>query len=767
MTEFLFNRERERQIFTTALDNIFPNKSQITVFYGVSGQGKSLFSRYLRNKVPDEKGQTYEEFLNQRGNNSNFHIAHVDFAISKFKEPINALIKLRADLERADPDYVRFYKFDLALLYYLRAEAPNLNIKDVYPQLLVNRGSWLLNFLDRVDYLLPTAANLALTLVKVVREFDSDEYSWLRQNGEPLIEELQSYDQQQIQLLLPQFLADDLREVTKASFIPNIVVILDTYEALTENRLTDVGISAGDGWIKILVKACPGVLFVTFGQNKLEWNNLFELPTEDSVTNNIEHHEIVGFSNTDAIGFLRRADVDDTSVLKKVISASQGLPFYLNLQAELYHALLEKGQQPSVNDFGGQHAEIIEAFLKPLGESEKSAVYALSQASQINQPVFALLWARFFPSTTFTFENLAYKSYLRTADVENMTYVMHPILRTHLTKYLSKNKSSHFTEINEVLFEYFDTQSTIAHPDEITGAKILALREAAHYKAILDPINFDMWLQPKAHVYDFGGFHNELLPIWRDTLQVIQKSCGRESWQYVTSLMTFTSNLSKAGYLEDSHILYSEVLSLLKEIDPDLQYRELRLIVFKNLASIDEKLGNTPGAVGMYKKIIAEIKKLGLDQEVQYAVVLNNLAGALMKTGNGENEIEELFQKAIEIDEAHVVSPEGKYWTENDSLSIYADHLNNYAAFLDIEKRYPESIPLYREAKSVYEHTIGKRHINYGLCLFNLAAALAHTENCLEADPLFEQALKIIEDAPGEKSEDKKNARAIWKELCP
>ena len=87
-----------------------------------------------------------------------------------------------------------------------------------------------------------------------------------------------------------------------------------------------------------------------------------------------------GLSAEDADKFLQQAPIIETEVRTAIIEGAEGLPFYLDLQVDLYEGLKQQAIQPAADDFGGKHQEILARFTDHLDENSRRALQIVVHA---------------------------------------------------------------------------------------------------------------------------------------------------------------------------------------------------------------------------------------------------------------------------------------------------------------------------------------------------------------------------------------------------
>ena len=172
-------------------------------------------------------------------------------------------------------------------------------------------------------------------LGKYLEKYKNPCTDWYGGEGRRLEAQLTSFDQQTLLTKLPEYFSQDLQAAFANPDAPRLVFMLDTYEALSQDKPQQIGFGrhAADGWIQDLVSACPGVLFVFFGRDALQWDDSGEQYRRRNYRTMLEgnQHRLGSLSKSDADSFLKRAGIWQLQIREAIIASSAGLPFYLSI----------------------------------------------------------------------------------------------------------------------------------------------------------------------------------------------------------------------------------------------------------------------------------------------------------------------------------------------------------------------------------------------------------------------------------------------------
>ena len=284
-----------------------------------------------------------------------------------------ALLSLRLQLAKSGK--VRFPAFDTAFARYFVLSSPGVNFRQRHPELFRRGESEILG--DLVDWSETGIAEVVEGAKEVVpglsllykygSRLTGRAREWWERRGKTVLKGLDDLRTDELLEKLPTYLGADLCDAIKAAPSLRPVVILDTYEALWRDRGQRDGDAArrADLWVRRLVQDAPGVLFVLVGRDRLRWSE-----ENEEWAGIIEDHLLGPLSDTDCASFLKAVPIQEQPICTMIIKGAKGLPFYLDLQVDLYEALKNQGETPRPDQFGGTHSQILTRFLDHLGEHE-------------------------------------------------------------------------------------------------------------------------------------------------------------------------------------------------------------------------------------------------------------------------------------------------------------------------------------------------------------------------------------------------------------
>ena len=222
-----------------------------------------------------------------------------------------------------------------------------------------------------------------------------------------------------------------------------------------------------------------------------------------------------------------------------------------------------------------------------------------------------------------------------------------------------------------------------------------------------------------------------------------EKMQGKKHPKYAISLQNLAILYRNTRDLEESELLFAEVLSIKNEnLDgnpPDLSY----CTCINNLGDLYVAMGIYEKAEPLYLEAIKIRKELLGVKHPDYATSLDNL-GVLYTTTGDYNKAEPLHVEALNIrkDCLGEIHPD------------YASSLNNLAIFYQKVNNYKSAESLFLEALEIYKEIFGKKHHEYASVLNNLGVLYTKLGNYEKASSLALESLKLRKDIYGKKHPD-------------
>lgn len=154
------------------------------------------------------------------------------------------------------------------------------------------------------------------------------------------------------------------------------------------------------------------------------------------------------------------------------------------------------------------------------------------------------------------------------------------------------------------------------------------------------------------------------------------------------------------------------------------------------------KRGQYAIAEQKFKKALSDLESSYISDE-RLAITLNNLALCYCAQGKHEKS-EPLYQRALSIDET----------TGIGNGAALAEDFENIASHYRKQGLYERAEPLYRKALKLWEESLGESSAEVGACLNGLGLLLCENGNCKAAIDCYKRALGIKGAIFGSKSKE-------------
>jgi len=730
------NREGPIASFEAARADLSPDRHRILGFHGVGGTGKTALCRKLRETLRDEdpRRQVW---------------GHLDFAVESLREPARGLLQLRRSLAESGP--IRFSVFDVAILTYWGRAYPGEDPSRAFKDLLGEHEGLLggltdkgLSVLDQTQAL-SGLSGLAFWALKQARRTLKERGA--RQACEAL-NGLEHLDATELLDRLPWFLAQDLCAHRAAAQsppdrpVPPPVIFLDSYETLWSDRPDKTGAAAleTDAWVRELVAAAPGCLFVCLGRERLGWDRRFPDQWAGYLA---DQHPLGGLAEPDAQRYLEAIPIPDPLVRRAIIDgatadAAPGAPrapapttgahpFYLDLAVDTWLDLTAAGRTPAADAFGATHPEVLARFLRQRSTAEIATLECLAGPNAFDRDLFAALVQRFhtgYPLTAFA-DLMGFSFCEPGADGR---YRLHGLMREHLLEELDPATRG---ELSAFLFDWFDARCRPAGAREVTQGHEEALREAVQQRGTEDAEAALDWFWERLDVFYKAARFTLVESLCRWALDLAEQRLGLDHPQTAIALNNLAELLRTTNRLYEAEPLIRRALAIDEAgYGPDHTAVATRL---NNLTLLLHDTNRLSEAEPLMRRALA-IDEAGYGPDhPKVALRLNNLA-LLLRDTNRLPEAEPLVRRALAIDEA-------SYGPDHPEVAV---DLNNLATLLGATNRLPEAEPLMRRALAIDEASYGPDHPAVAGDLNNLAQLLQDTNRLPEAEPLMRRACLIL-----------------------
>ena len=719
------NREELIAAFERNLEHKKPEEHRVLVFYGDGGIGKTT----LLQKLEQLHRQRCPQAL----------MGRLDLAGADTTPPDLLLYRLR----RLFPT-IPFPSFSLALAEYGRRFHPEQVYGSDRKELLQGAGPYadvLAGGLEVLGQL--SGVGLAVSAMKAAATAKRQLSVWVQQRAEPWLQRSQSLSEEQLLAELPLQWAKDFRQALSSQLDqgwddaitytgPPPLIALDTYEILWHSGMGRSGRrrEPRERWLVDLVSELPEVLWVIGGRDRLSWEEGYDQGWSEAC----EQHLIGQLSEEDARSFLAKRGIEEPAIVEKILRQAAGVPFYLELETQLYDKTPAAERTPEV--FGGSQQEQIDRLLTHLDASERATLKLLAAFGIWDRELFSQAVTHFatgYPATGAA----ELGRFWSIEPIGEGRWQLHNEMAHHLQVDEGERDEGTFKAVHRWGFAYFDGQLEGLEAKAIQADDAERLQRALRHARVIQPTTeWTAWLEKRLKQLEEGTIWQSLLAVAEKGVQEAENDLGANDPTVSGLLDRQATLLQVIAQYEDAEPLYRRALAI-DEASYGAEHSNVARDL-NNLAQLLKATNRLAEAEPLMRRALAiEEASYGNDHP-EVAVCVNNLAGLLQAT-NRLAEAEPLMRRALEIDEA-------SYGNDHPMVAI---RLNNLAGLLQVTNRLREAEPLMRRALAIHEASYGNAHPNVASALNNLASLLQDTNSMVEAEPLIRRALEIDEASYG------------------
>jgi Tfp pilus assembly protein PilF len=719
------DREELIAAFDQNLAHKQPQDNRVLVFYGDGGIGKTT----LLQKLEQLHRQRCPQAL----------MGHLDLAGADTTPPDLLLYRLR----RLFPT-IPFPSFSLALAEYGRRFHPEQVYGSDRKELLQGAGPYadvLAGGLEALGQL--SGVGLAVIAMKAAAKAQGQISEWVQRRAEPWLQRSQIYSEEQLLAQLPLQWARDFRQALSSQLDqgwddaitysgPPPLVALDTYETLWHSGMGRSGRrrEPRERWLVNLVSELPEVLWVIGGRDRLSWEECYDQGWREAC----EQHLVGQLSDEDARGFLAKRGIKEPTIVEKILRQAAGVPFYLELETQLYDKTPAAERTPEV--FGGSQQELIDRLLTHLDASERSTLKLLAAFGIWDRELLGQAVTHFatgYPATGAA----ELGRFWSIETIGEGRWQLHNEMVHHLQADERQRDPGTFEAVHRWGFAYFDgpLEGLEAKAIQADDAELLQ-RGLRHARVIQPAAEWAAWLEKRLEQLGKGTIWQPLLAVAERGVQEAAKELGANDPAVAGLLDRQASLLQEIARCEDAEPLMRRALGIYEASygndHPDVAS------ILNNLASLLQATNRLAEAEPMYRRALAIDEASYGNDHPDVASILNNLASLLQAT-NRLAEAKPLMHRALAIDEA-------SYGNDHPKVAI---RLNNLASLLKSTNRLAEAEPLIRRALAIDEASYGNDHPKVAIRLNNLANLLQATNRLAEAEPLMRRGLAIDEASYG------------------
>jgi hypothetical protein len=761
------DREELIAAFERNLEHKQPQDNRVLVFYGDGGIGKTT----LLQKLEQLHRQRCPQAL----------MGRLDLAGADTTPPDLLLYRLR----RLFPT-IPFPSFSLALAEYGRRFHPEQVYGSDRKELLQGAGPYadvLAGGLEVLGQL--SGVGLAVSTMKAAATAQRQLSDWVQRRAEPWLQRSQSLSEEQLLAQLPLQWARDFRQALSCQLDqgwddaityngPPPLIALDTYETLWHSGMGKSGRrrEPRERWLVDLVSELPEVLWLIGGRDRLSWEEGYDQGWSEAC----EQHLVGKLSEEDARSFLAKRGIKEPAIVDKILRQAAGVPFYLELETQLYDKTPAANRTPEV--FGGSQRDQIERLLTHLDASERATLKLLAAFGIWDRELFSQAVTHFatgYPATGAA----ELGRFWSIEPIGAGRWQLHNEMAHHLQVDERQRDQGNFEAVHRWGFAYFDGPLEGLEAKAIQADDAERLQRALrHAREIQPAAEWAAWLYKRLEQLEEGTIWQPLLAVAERGVHEVVRTLGANDPAVAGLLDRQACLLNEIARYEDAEPLFRRALAI-----DEASYGNDHPNVARDLNNMAELLLATnrlAEAEPLMRRGLAIVEASYGSDHPKVAISLNNLA-LVLKATNRLAEAEPLMRRALAIVEASYGSDHPKVAGNLNSLSLLLqdtnrpaeaeplmrralaideasygpDHpdvatdLNNLALLLYSTNRLAEAEPLMRRGLAIYEASYGNDHPNVATCLNNLALLLQDTNRLAEAEPLMRRALAIDEVSYG------------------
>lgn len=735
------DREDCTQAFRENIHKLGTQKYNILYYYGIAGIGKSKLQKELQRILDEESPDTFW--------------VSIDLNTKTYREVGTFLITLRNKIQ--EKSKAKFYLFNTLHAIYWKKLHPEIPLpKENYP-LIKEDGvfSKLIDGLNEIKF--GALENIPIKLIyDTINNTPEKVKSFFK--GQVIdASKLIAMEAHEIEGMLPGFFAADFTDYLGSN--TRAYIFIDTYEALWEG-LRDIGsYHEKDEWIRNnLIPNMLGVSWVICGREKLLW-----LECDADWKLYLKTQPVDELEDSHCFEFLEDCGIENKDIRDKIVKASEGVPYYLNLSVDTFEKI-KSIRQPVPENFGGTQPEIFKAFVKYLNGNEIRALKVLSAPNFWDRDLFELLMKKFdtgFP--TGAFSELIEYSFIK-QDTEGRNSI-HKLMRTSLQEYQTSEDRE---RVHRFMMEYYNNKLKEIDIKAISPEHETALTEAYyHAKNVLEIKDLCDWFATVSNSFDKAALWQLLVPIYKEMQQTLEAKLGFEHVDIAKTLNHLALLYMRLGKYEKALPLLTRIVEISEKefgsVHPSVasslnnlgglfyskgEYEKALPLLTRSLEISEIELKNL---IELYediekgdKEFLHYVRSLKITYEIldykklNLALSLNNLAGLYIQIGEYGKALP-LYLRSLEISE-EVCGPE--HLDAGNTLS-------NLALLYERIGEYEKALPLYLRALNIIENELGPEHPNVAKILNNLAILYGHIEDYEKELLSYERALRISEKALG------------------
>ena len=541
-------------------------------------------------------------------------------------------------------------------------------------------------------------------------------------------------NEETLAMVLAEAFASDLRVLLSEQNLP-LIIALDGLERYYKQ-------SSDDAWLKQMIIQSEGIHWILSGRDKLVWNeDVWTMEADSDVPHFVSAH-LEALSREESDQYFIKAEVvnkDDEKWSEYLFQLTDGVPFYMYLCVDIYVQLLNRGVEPSVENFDIEITEdkhnVQSKLIERWAGENADYIREFAAAYKWNNEILKDASISLSPSAKDWFA-LSKKKSIFQLD-QRGSHMFHDVIQEVITENaLSKEMHGFMNHMQANAEFYMDAVKQVnGNPAVLyTGADTLLYylnlkndkwhTDAVNTHSIIRSLlEYCQWFQ------DCGDWHRELelcerLLAFVDGRDDIQEPVRGDVYSWYAM-----ANYNMGGYSEALEY-YQKDIDICERI-----YGTDHIVtaeVYNDIGSLYQELGEYPTALEYLSKAL-EVRQniLGPDHP-DVAGSYNNLGLLLMNSGHYE-EAENCFSRALDlIRKLRTFSP-----------SFVATVFDNCGLLLTYTGRYSEALKFLTKALEIREKELSPDHPNLAESHNNIAGVFSDMGDSSNALDHFKQALEI------------------------
>jgi tetratricopeptide (TPR) repeat protein len=551
------------EVFAEIFASQHPDEQRVLNFYGVGGIGKSRLQRELGKRF-ESSGEAIS--------------VRLDLAHPAMRRQESALYYLRHCL--ASEHKLQLPRFDIAFAVHWQQAHPELRLNASDLPLL--EESEVLSEIMSAAGAVPVLG-IAAGLLNILKRTGHNAQRWRRIHADKELQQLDKMEPMALLDALTHFFAKDMRELC-AEREQRFAIFIDAHEALAQDIVTVAAYADRDCWIRDLALQTPGVLYVVCSRDALRWDR--EDPQWSKPR--LQGCLLGDLSMEDRLDFLCSCGVE-SPLCEQIASASEGVPFYLNLAVDSWEALIQSGV-PTIEAIGASQSEILMRFIGHIPREEAELLRVLSVARNWDRDLFCDLLRQFQIGYAISrFDEFADYSFV--AETTGQRWMMHTLMRDALLESLPPDL---LADVHRCIFSHY--RDHMSKEGIRTAQRFQFFREACYHAAHGGELEPNWFIHEASFLMHRGGWAG-----MRDVLDELDAFCtGAAEIESRTTLLALREYLAawilrSQSRLREARIAYEALdLTPIAEFASGIRFQ---------LANVLRECGEIPAAGRIYEEL--------------------------------------------------------------------------------------------------------------------------------------------------------------------